>query len=224
MDFTEASIQRIVDSTKGYEPFDSIEADILIDSLKEEGLSFDILFSKINSVVENDFFIGCYTDNTDPEYMWQEYAQDDGICIELETTGLRIYKVLYKDYLEQYRVLIDQYRKLMVEISLKQFEDLKSQLKEMIEKIMVLTFLCFYRKNETGNYPKEGEWREIIPRTENLVIKKTPDGKWDYALVSPPGKFVKINSRMSDEDNEMLRKQCDKTTKLVCEQRPTKTN
>ena len=196
---------------------DRMEARVMKNYLEKEKIDFVSLAGRVDCKIQNDCFIGSYTENIDSDYMWHEYAHDDGACIELETTGLKLYKVVYQDYLEQYNLISEEYRGLMQLLATRDYTDLKPQLKSFFERMITLSLLCFYRKDEGGDYPREGEWREIITRRDGLILKRTSDDKWDFALINPPGQFITVVSRMPDDYNNELKKSCDKKINIVIE-------
>ena len=213
-DENECNMLSIIDSEK-MDQMERMEARVMNNYLENEKIDFVSLINRVDRKIQYDCFIGSYTEIIDSDYMWQEYAHDDGACIELETTGLKLYKVVYQDYLEQYNLISGEYRKLMKLMAERDYDDLKPQLRVFFERLITLSLLCFYRKDEKENYPKEGEWREIIFRRDDLTVRKTKDGKWDFAIVSPPGKILRVVSRMPEIQNAELEKISNNTIEII---------
>ena len=49
--------------------------------MKEKNLDLISIWNKIQDEIENNLFVGCFTDGTNSEHMWEGYADGDGVCV-----------------------------------------------------------------------------------------------------------------------------------------------
>lgn len=211
-DSTECDMGSAMTNPRKLSPSDKVQMKIIKDFSILEGVDFKGIMDGVDATIDDKLFIGCFTTHEDSDYMWHEYAGDDGVCITVDTRGLALCEVLYRDKIANYDILKERFNELMILLSIKKYDSIKSDIELLLSEIICLSLLTFYRKDNNEKYPKEGEWRVLVPYREGIEVLQRKDK--NYILQSIPEKFLTVRSKMPKEYNDQM--------KVICESRGIK--
>ena len=154
------------------------------------------------------FFIGCFSDGSNPEYMWKKYSHDNGVCVWFEPDYSVLRRIVYEDYLLESDHLRRKYNDLMYRLSVENYSVVEDDIKNAVEELVNLSIMSFYTKKP--EFFKESEWRAVIPKSPGMIVRKDNDGFY-FIIDNIPGKIVKIESRMPSSCNKKLESALDST-------------
>ncbi len=180
---------------------DIVRARILKAILEEQNLDIISIWNNVQDMMENNIFIGSFSDGKNPEYMWHKYAKDDGVCVWFEPDYTKLKLVVYSDYLAEADNLRNQYSQMMLRIAKDGFDSFKDDLESSTREIVSLSHMSFYTKKP--EFDKETEWRQLVSCSEPSKIKLDEDG-YKFIVEPIPGRIVKIESRLPEKEHNRL--------------------
>ncbi len=128
------------------EQFASVMSRIVEAVLEERGMDIGSTWDKIQSLIERDYFVGCFTDGKSPDHMWREYARGDGVCIWFEPDYSKIHRILYQDYLASADELRVGYRQMFSRIGTEEQDSFWQDLGDLTRDVIDLAIMSFYTK------------------------------------------------------------------------------
>ena len=193
---------------------DVVRARILNSMLEEQGLDILSIWNRVQDAMENNVFIGCFSDGKNPDYMWHKYAEDEGVCVWFEPDYSKLKVIVYSDYLAKADDLRGKYDKLMLRIAKEGFESFKGELESLTKEIINLSYMSFYTKMPDND--KDTEWRQLVTCSDPSRIKLDDDGL--KFIVEPiPGRILRVESRLPKTEYGKL--MTDKSPDIVCNQK-----
>ncbi|WII08080.1 hypothetical protein PED39_02465 [Methanomassiliicoccales archaeon LGM-RCC1] len=180
---------------------DVVRARILKAMLEEQNLDIISIWNSVQDAMENNVFIGSFSDGNNPEYMWHEYAKDDGVCVWFEPDYTKLKLVVYSDYLAKADDLREKYGQMMLRIAKEGFDSIKDDLESSTKEIINLSHMSFYTKKP--EFDKETEWRQLVSCSDPSRIKLDEDG-YKFIVESIPGRIVKVESRLPEKEHGWL--------------------
>ena len=178
----------------------TIQANIIREIMEEQNLDIGYVYSRFQDRIQDNCFIGCFSDGSNPEYMWTKYADSNGICIWFEPDDPYLVRITYAEYLEKASDLRRRYQDLMYRIATDRDESVFKDLDDLTREFIDLSIMSFYTKGP--DYMDEAEWRIIVPCNDKNLIMTDEESR--YIIRPIPGRIIKIESRMPQEKNEML--------------------
>ncbi len=192
--------------------FEVIQARVLKSVLEEKNIDILSIWNKIQDDMENCFFIGSFSDGEKSEHMWHEYAKDDGVCVWFEPDYSKLKVIVYSDYLAEADDLRHRYTDMMLRIANDNYETLKDDLESLTKEIINLSYMSFYTKKP--GFDKETEWRHLVLCNDPSRIELDKDG-FKYIIESIPGRIVKIESRLSKSEFDLLKSKLNPDIELI---------
>lgn len=169
-------------------------ARVVKSTLEEQGADLESIWDGTQNRLENDYFVGCFTDGENADHMWREYALGDGICIWFEPDYSKIHRIIYADYLAKADELRDEYRAILYRAATERYESFHQDFSEAVRESVNLSMLsCFTKKLP---FVGEREWREVV--LSSCGDSVLPDGEFKFIIHSIPGKIVRVESRMPE--------------------------
>ncbi len=180
---------------------DVVRARILKAMLEEQNLDIISIWNSVQDAMENNVFIGSFSDGNNPDYMWHEYAKDDGVCVWFEPDYTKLKLVVYSDYLAKADDLREKYGQMMLRIAKEGFDSIKDDLESSTKEIINLSHMSFYTKKPV--FDKETEWRQLVSCSDPSRIKLDEEG-YKFIVESIPGRIVKVESRLPEKEHNRL--------------------
>ena len=180
---------------------DVVRARILKSMLEEQCLDMLSIWNRVQDAMENNVFIGCFSDGKNPDHMWQKYAKENGVCVWFEPDYSKLKVIVYSDYLAEADNLREKYDKMMLRIAKEGFDSFKDELESLTEEIINLSYMSFYTKRP--DYDKETEWRQLTSCNDPSRIMLDEDGL-KYIVEPIPGRIVRVESRLPKTERDQL--------------------
>lgn len=204
----------IAPEMKTSEFIDVVRARIVKSMLEEQGIDILSIWDRVQDSMEDNFFIGSFSDGSNPEYMWHKYANDDGVCVWFEPDYSKLKVIVYSDYLAEADKLREDYSEMMLRLAKEGFGTIKGDIESLTKEIIDLSYMSFYTKKP--DFDKETEWRELVPCADPSRIRMDDEGH-NYILEAIPGRIVRVESRLPKSEYERLMREKDPEIEVIDE-------
>ena len=154
--------------------FDVIQARIMKTILMEHHLDIGSVWDKVQDIMGNCYFVGCFSEGKNPEYMWNKYAPEGGICVWFRPDYSNLHKVIYSPFLARADDLRRRNRELMYRMAKEEYDTVQPEFESLVKEIIDLSILSFYTKKPAND--KDDEWRILLPSVDDSEIKEDKDG------------------------------------------------
>lgn len=177
--------------------YELILGNVIYDLLQKQDIDLDTTKRSINTDICKLYYIGCLSDSSDNEYLWDTYGKD-GVCLEFDVSDMNVHKITYSDMPVDSKYVTRELCRLADAITTKTAAEVKRQFEELSKFMASMGLLNLYRKDT--QYQKESEWRLLV---EPGKLKKDKDNYFMEA------KLVRVISDLPDDQDAELRNYCE---------------
>ena len=135
-------------------------ARVVKSTLEEHGIGLESTWDEVQDQFEKDYYVGCFTDGENADYMWKEYVSGDGVCIWFVPDYSRVHRIVYDDYLADADDLRNKYRVILYRAAVEEYKSFHQDFSDVVRESVNLSIMSFFTKKPS--YEKEREWREVV--------------------------------------------------------------